>query len=88
MVYRLKKGPEFEEVDGTHAGMRYRKGAVYKEKDIPPDKRDRFETVNYETVKEKPKAENKAEVKEKDEPTPSPIASSPSPKKDEGGKGK
>lgn len=51
-VYRLKKGPEFEEMSGTHAGRKYRKGEVYKEKDIPPGKKDRFEPVVYKEGKE------------------------------------
>lgn len=62
--YRMKAGkPGFREVDGSHKGMSYNKGGVYKADEIPPGKRDWFEPVKDE---EKSDPEPKPKKKKND----------------------
>uniref|UniRef100_A0A6M3J6U8 Uncharacterized protein n=1 Tax=viral metagenome TaxID=1070528 RepID=A0A6M3J6U8_9ZZZZ len=68
MKYKLKRGcPPFEVVDGPMAGRKYARGAVYEEKEIPPQYRGRFEEIGASSARiiKKPAAKDAAAGEER-----------------------
>lgn len=53
-MYRLKKGVEnFQVVDGEFAGRKFEKGKSYKEEQVPPQEKKKFEKVPATKKEEK-----------------------------------
>ncbi len=67
MRYRLKKGKSpFSEMDGPHAGMKYRIGETYSAEEIPDGKMSRFDPVGEPVSKPALKDIRKKEPAEPD----------------------